>query len=100
MLLTEAEIRRLDAAAKERGLDAPWLYVLYVWERSISAGAERHEETRAAWREAMAIPLLEGRLARYAVAYAAAALSVRDLISAEDFDVLYGPWRAISEAMR
>ena len=55
--------------------------------------AARYAARDAAWYAAW-------DAARAAAGYAVNALVVRDLITTEQFDILYGPWKAVMETPR
>jgi hypothetical protein len=104
--LTDDEIRRWDAAR-----DAAW-YAAWYAARDAAGDAAGEAAWEAAWyaardaawdaaREAAwdaagdAAREAAWEAARYAARYAAWALLVRDLITAEQFDTLTGPWVAV-----
>ena len=72
-----------------------------VWMRAIHASEGRRGEWEAAWN---AIGMFRkrtyemgGRAVECAAWEAAAALVVKDLISEDDFNILYGPWASVME---
>ena len=76
-------------AAREAAWGAAW-EAAWGAAREAAWGAAREAAWGAAWGAA-------GGAAGGAVGYAAWALVVRDLISREDFDTLYGPWASVME---
>ena len=74
------------AAAWDAGRDTAWDAVLYVaWD--VAWGATWIAAQYADWGAG-----------RYATRDAAHAVAVRDLISEEHFNTLYGPWASVMEA--
>ena len=72
-----------------------------VWMRAIHASEGRRGEWEAAWN---AIGMFRkrtyemgGRAVEHAAWEATAALVVKDLISEDDFNILYGPWASVME---
>jgi hypothetical protein len=115
--LTPDEKERLAAAwdasrdaSREAAWDAAW-----AASREAARDAARHASREAAWDAAWEAAWDEAWFAAWCVARGAAwdaawaaaraaawaaavALIVRDLISVEHFDTLYGPWRSVMEA--
>ena len=73
-----------------------------VWMRAIKASGGRRAEWEAAWDAIGMFRTRTYEMGGYAVEHAAwegtAALVVKDLISEEDFNTLYGPWAGVMEA--
>ena len=94
--ITPEQAERLRAArnaAWYAAVDAAWGAAAgAAWNaaRSAARDAARRAARRAAWSAAR-------RAAWHAARDAAAALVVRDLITPEQFDVLYGPWASVME---
>ena len=89
--LTPEDATRLDAAwdaARYAARDAAWYAAWYA-----AGDAARYAARDAAWYAAW-------DAARAAAGYAVNALVVRDLITTEQFDILYGPWKAVMETPR
>ena len=86
--MTEDEVARMNDpyAARDAARDAAWNASHAAWYAARYAA--RDTARVAAWNAA-----------RDAARYAAAALVVRDLISEEDFQILYRPWASVMEAM-
>ncbi len=91
--ITPKQIDKLDAAwdaARDAALGAAWDA---AWDAA--RGAALGAAWGAAWDAACGAALG----AAWGAAWdAACALVVRDLISEEDFDLLYGPWKIVMEA--
>ena len=84
--LTHDEAKRLDTAGAA-AWDAPWYAAWYAaW--AASHGAARYAARYAAWYAAW-------DAAWYAAWDAARALMVKDLITPEQFEILYGPWASV-----
>ena len=66
-------------------------------ERAATITVEQAERLRAAWDAARRAAWRAWDAAAQAAADAALALVVRDLISEEHFQVLYGPWASVME---
>ena len=117
-LIAKIETISLDQArALAAAWDAAWNDALDAAVRNAALAAVRNAVRDAAWAVALdaawdaldaAWDALDAALAAaWAVASAAAwnaawdavlALMVRDLISGDQFDVLYGPWASVMEA--
>lgn len=87
----EAVIKKINKLTPEqiKALDAAWdeAYVCASWD-------EARRAKDAARREAWYGARVE---ARYAAWDALMALVVKDLITPEQFDLLYGPWASVME---
>ena len=95
--LTNDEAKRL-AAARHVALDAAWYG---AWHGAWAAAwhAARDAAWDAAWDAARDAALDAPKdAARHAAYHAALALIVKDLITSEQFEILYGPWASAMES--
>ncbi len=104
--MTEDEVARMNDpyAARDAARDAAWNASHAAWIAAWNAWIAAWNASHAAWYAARYAARDTARVAawnaaRDAARYAAAALVVRDLISEEDFQILYRPWASVMEAM-
>ena len=98
--LTPVQVEELGGAwnaVPDSSLDAAWDAVQDAGRhpRKVAAWYAFRDAGRDAWRTAQDA---DWAAARYATRSAACAVVVRDRISEEHFNTLYGPWSSVMEA--